>query len=214
MGGLPEAELDALLGAGRAGRYQTGEILLREGDPASSVLLIVSGRIKLTKTASSGRQAVLELRGPGDLVGELGAIDRLPRSADVVALSDVEVVILPADRFNHLVQERSGLARGLLVTVVARLREASARQLELGTVDVVARVCRRLVELAAGGTGVEGGVLVLSDISQQDLADWAGVSRDGVVRAFHELRRLGWLETGRRRFLIRDLDAIKHRGHG
>jgi CRP-like cAMP-binding protein len=81
-------------------------------------------------------------------------------------------------------------------------------------VDVVARVCRRLVELAGQGTIVDGGVVVRSEMSQQDLADWAGVSRDGVVRALHELRNLGWVETGRRRLIIRDLDAINRRGGG
>lgn len=213
MGGLPQAELDALLAAGRARRHLRGEVLLREGDAATSVLLIVSGLVKLTKTAASGRQAMLELRGPGDPVGELGAIDKQPRSANVVAVGDVEVVVLPADRFDALVQTRSALAHRLLVTVVGRLREASARQLELGTVDVVARVCRRLAELAALGTSVDGGTLVRAELSQQDLADWAGISRDGVVRALHELRTRGWLETGRRRLMIRDLDAIRRRGH-
>jgi CRP/FNR family cyclic AMP-dependent transcriptional regulator len=213
MGGLPQAELDALLAAGRARHHLRGEVLLREGDAATSVLLIVSGLVKLTKTAASGRQAVLELRGPGDPIGELGAIDKQPRSANVVAVGDVEVVVLPADRFDALVQTRSALAHRLLVTVVGRLREASARQLELGTVDVVARVCRRLAELAALGTSIDGGVLVRAEVSQQDLADWAGISRDGVVRALHELRTRGWLETGRRRLMIRDLDAIRRRGH-
>jgi CRP-like cAMP-binding protein len=168
----------------------------------------------LTKTALTGRQAVLELRGPGDLVGEMGAIDRKPRSADVISLSDVEVVVVPADQFEALVRAHGDIAHRLLVIVVARLREASARQLELGTVDVVARVCRRLVELAVNGTIVDGGVVLRSEMSQQDLADWAGVSRDGVVRALHELRNLGWLETGRRRLIIRDLDAVKRRGGG
>ncbi|HSS12182.1 MAG TPA: Crp/Fnr family transcriptional regulator [Acidimicrobiales bacterium] len=214
MGGLPQAELDALLAAGRTRRHLRGEVLLREGDAATSVLLIVSGLVKLTKTAASGRQAVLELRGPGDPVGELGAIDKQPRSANVVAVGDVEVVVLSAHRFDALVQKRSALAHRLLVTVVGRLREASARQLELGTVDVVARVCRRLAELAALGTSIDGGVLVRAELSQQDLADWAGISRDGVVRALHELRTLGWLETGRRRLMIQDLDAIRRRGHG
>ena len=61
---------------------------------------------------------------------------------------------------------------------------------------------------------MNGGVLVRGAISQQDLADWSGISRDGVVRALGELRRLGWLDTGRQRVLIRDLDAITRRAAG
>jgi CRP-like cAMP-binding protein len=178
-------------------------------------LAVLTGTVKLTKTAPSGREIVLELRGAGEVVGELGAIDGHTRSASAVALGEVEALVVPADRFNALLRERAGLAHRLLVTVVARVREAASRQLELGTSDVVGRVCRRLAELAAShGAAIEGGVLVRGTVSQQELADWAGVSRDGVVRALHELRDLGWVETGRQRLLIRNLDAVSRRAAG
>jgi CRP/FNR family transcriptional regulator, cyclic AMP receptor protein len=99
----------------------------------------------------------------------------------------------------------------LLAVVVGRLRQASGRQLELGTDDVISRVCRRLVELASShGEPLADGVLVRA-LSQQDLADWAGVSRDGVVRALHELREAGLVESGRGRVLIKNLAAVTER---
>ena len=201
LGGLGVADLEALRAASRVRRYRSGELVLREGDASRAVLAILTGTVKLTKTATSGREAVLELRGAGEVVGELGAIDGQTRSASAVALGEVEALVV--------------LAHQLLVTEVARLREAAGRQLELGTADVVGRVCRRLAELAAShGVPMDGGVLVRGAISQQDLADWSGISRDGVVRALGELRRLGWLDTGRQRVLIRDLDAITRRAAG
>ena len=104
---------------------------------------------------------MLELRGAGEVVGELGAIDGQTRSASVIALGEVEALVLPVERFNALLRERVGLAHRLLVTVVARVREASGRQLELGTADVVGRVCRRLAELAKShGVRADDGVLV------------------------------------------------------
>jgi len=213
--GLGVADLEALRAASRVRRYRSGELVLREGDASRAVLAILTGTVKLTKTATSGREAVLELRGAGEVVGELGAIDGQTRSASAVALGEVEALVVPADVFNALLRERGGLAHQLLVTEVARLREAAGRQLELGTADVVGRVCRRLAELAAShGVPMNGGVLVRGAISQQDLADWSGISRDGVVRALGELRRLGWLDTGRQRVLIRDLDAITRRAAG
>jgi CRP-like cAMP-binding protein len=215
LGALAEADLDAMRAAARVHRYRSGELLMREGDAPNAVVVILTGTVKLTKTATSGREAVLELRGAGDVVGELGAIDGQTRSASAVALGEVEALVLAVDRFNALLRERVGLAHRLLVTVVARLREASGRQLELGTTDVVGRVCRRLAELASShGVRADDGVLVRGGISQQDLADWSGISRDGVVRALGELRRLGWVDTGRQRLLIRDLDAITRRGAG
>src|SRR4029079_17933883 len=129
-----------------------------EGDAPMIVVAVVSGTVKLTKTATSGREIVLELRGAGDVVGELGAIDGQSRSATAVALGEGEALVLPVDRVNALLRERGGPAHRLLVTVVARVREASGRQLELGTADVVGRVCRRLAELAAAPGGrAEGG---------------------------------------------------------
>ena len=215
LGGLAAADLEALHAAARIRRYRSGELLLREGDAPSAVLAILAGTVKLTKTATSGREAVLELRGAGEVVGELGAIDGQSRSASAVALGEVEALVLPADGFNALLRERGGLAHQLLITEVARIREASGRQLELGTADVVGRVCRRLAELAAShGVPMDGGVLVRGAISQQELADWSGISRDGVVRALGELRRLGWVDTGRQRLLIRDLGAITRRASG
>jgi CRP/FNR family cyclic AMP-dependent transcriptional regulator len=215
LGELEAADLDALRASANVRRYRSGERLLREGDAPTIVLAILTGTVKLTKTATSGREIVLELRGAGEVVGELGAIDGQTRSASAVALGEVEALVLPVDRFNALLRERIGLAHRLLVTVVARVREASGRQLELGTSDVVGRVCRRLTELATShGVRVDGGVLVRDAISQQELADWSGISRDGVVRALQELRRLGWVETGRQRLLVRDLESVTRRAAG
>jgi CRP-like cAMP-binding protein len=215
LGGLDAADLDALRAIAHIRRFEAGELVLREADRPTLVLAVLTGTVKLTKTASSGREIVLELRGAGEVVGELGAIDGHTRSASAVALGEVEALVVPAERFNALLRERAGLTHRLLVTVVARVREAASRQLELGTSDVVGRVCRRLAELAAShGAAIEGGVLVRGAVSQQELADWAGVSRDGVVRALHELRDLGWVETGRQRLLIRNLEAVSRRAAG
>jgi CRP-like cAMP-binding protein len=215
LGELAGSDLDALRAAAHVHRYRSGELLLREGDAPNTVLAILTGTVKLTKMAISGREAVLELRGAGDVVGELGAIDGQTRSASAVALGEVEALVLPVDRFNALLRERVGLSHRLLVTVVARVREAAGRQLELGTADVVGRVCRRLAELAnSHGVRSDDGVLIRGAISQQQLADWSGISREGVVRALGELRRLGWVDTGRQRLLIRDLDAITRRASG
>ncbi|MDQ1519483.1 MAG: family transcriptional regulator, cyclic receptor protein, partial [Actinomycetota bacterium] len=163
LGGLSDDDVTALRASARTVRYVPGEMILREGDPSSAVVVVLAGTVKTTKLASNGREVVLELRRAGDVIGELGVIDGNARSASVVALDDVEALIVPADGFNALLQERASLAHRLLVTVVGRLRQASSRQLELGTIDVVGRVCNRLVELAVThGEPIESGILVRS----------------------------------------------------
>ncbi len=212
LGQLAEDDLAALLAAGRPATHRPGELILHEGGAPSVVLAVLGGTVKLTKVSTAGREVVLELRGGGEIVGELGAIDGEPRSASVVALDAVEVQAIPAAAFAALVRSSSGLSTVLIATLVQRLRASAGRQLELGSTDSLGRVCQRLAELAEShGETTPDGVLVLRAISQQELADWCGISRDGVVRALTELRRLGWVETGRQRLLLRDLDMLRER---
>lgn len=212
LGSLEQAEVDLLLGAGRIVWREPGEALCREGDAATAVFFVLAGSVKLCKVAESGREVVLELRGRGEVLGEMGVVDGAPRSASAIGLDRVEALVIESDRFRALLLERPALAHRLLEVVVARLRQASGRQLELGSVDVMGRVCTRLVELAAShGVAAADGIMVRAGISQQELADWAGTSRDGVVRVLRDLRELGLVESGRARILIRDLAALRER---
>jgi CRP/FNR family transcriptional regulator, cyclic AMP receptor protein len=211
LGTLDDTDAELLFVEGVRRTWKAGEHLCREGDPGSAIMIVLAGYVKLTKTAMSGRETMLELRGPGAVLGEMSVVDGGPQSANAIALGPVDALSIPATRVDTLRRERAAIANALLEVAVARLRQASARQHELGTVDVIGRVCRRLVELArTHGEPAPDGVLVRV-LSQQELADWAGASRDGVVRAMSELRRDGLVESGRGRFLIRDLAAITKR---
>lgn len=212
--GLSHTDRDLLRGEARSRSYPIGSVLFIEGDLARHVLIILDGLIKLTKGVADGREVVIELRGPGEILGELSAVDGEPRSATGVVIEAAEVLIIGNERFRSLLATHASLATAVLATVVSRLRNASARQLEMGTADALGRVARRLVELTElRGQQGEGGLQLISPITQQELAEWAGVSRDAVVRALTTLRRLGWIDTGRRQFVIRDLDALRHRAH-
>ena len=212
LGALADRDRDTVLAAGHTRMHRSGTILCREGDPPIGVHLILSGVVKLTKTAPSGREALLELRSAGDVLGDMSVVDGEHQSANAIATSDVEVLAVSGEAFEELLATSPAIARSLLGVVVRRLRQASDRQLELGTIEVMGRVCGRLVELAATrGEPAAGGVLIRGSLSQQELADWSGASRDGVVRAFNELRDLGIIDSGRNRVLIRDLPAVRKR---
>jgi CRP-like cAMP-binding protein len=98
--------------------------------------------------------------------------------------------------------------------VVDRLRRASLRQVESGALDAVGRVCARLVELMArfGRPVDDGAVTIDGPLTQTDIAAWAGLSREAVVRALHQLRTVGWVATGSRRITVVDVDAVVARG--
>ncbi|MEA3218767.1 MAG: hypothetical protein QOJ19_4923 [Acidimicrobiia bacterium] len=212
---LTPGDRNILEAESRRRTYPAGTVLFIEGDQAQHVLVIRRGLIKLTKGAPDGREVVIELRGAGEILGELSAIDGEPRSATGVVIEPTEVLIIGNERFRALLATHASLGASVLTTVVSRLREASARQLEMGTADALGRVARRLVELSELRGQLRDGELSLSSpISQQELADWAGVSRDAVVRALTTLRRLGWVDTGRRQFVIRNLEALRQRAEG
>lgn len=207
---LSEDDRGALDGIGAHREHGTGAVIFMEGERATTAVVVLDGRVKLTRTALDGRQVLIELRGPGELVGELGVIDDAPRSATAVAAERLTVLVVPAEPFRRVLAERGSIALAVLSAVAVKLRETAGRRLESGTTDATTRLCARLVQLAAERGPAGGGhVEIESTLTQQELAEWIGVSRDAVVLALRRLRDLGWIETGRRRITILDLDAVR-----
>jgi len=210
---LGTVELDALRQAGHVRHHEPGAVLFVEGDGCAQVYVLLAGLLKLSKSTVDGREVLLEIRGSGDVIGELSAIDGQPRSATGTVITNVELLVIAVDRFQSLMAEHQVLSNAIMASIAGRLREASYRRLEMGTSDALARVCLRLVELAEmlGNRLDAASILVHSPISQQELAEWAGVSRDAVVRSLKTMRDLGWLVTGRGQFMILDIDALRRR---
>ena len=208
---LAEGDRSAVGAVGRRCAYPTGSVLFVEGDEPRLVLVILEGRLKLTRTAVDGREVLIEFRGPGELVGELGAVDDVARSATATVVEPLEAIVIPATRFRRLLADRGTVALAVLTMVVGRLRQSAQRRLESGTSDALAKLCGRLVELAEDTEPAAGGVVEIpSPLTQQELAEWIGVSRDAVVIALRHLRERGWVETGRRRIRILDIEALRH----
>lgn len=201
-----------LQAAGHERTYSAGEYLFQEGTAPTDVIVVRSGLVKLTKSNADGREVMLELRGPGELLCEMSAVDGSCRSATGVAIRPVSALSLPASRFTQLLAEQPRLSFAVLRTVVERVRQSAERQLEGGTADSMARICARLIELAGPAAASQAGPIVIkSPLTQQELGDWSGVSRDAATLALGTLRKLGWLETGRRRFVIRNYEGILKR---
>ncbi len=190
--------------------YQAKSVLFLDHDWSEHVLVILSGQVKLSRSSVDGQEMLIELRGAGSLVGELAAMEGGRRIATVTAASEVEALVVPASKFRALLQENPKLCFAVLVVVSAKLRQATERRLVASSTDALSRLAGRLVELSAGipadGSGV---VVVQSPFTQQELADWIGVSRDAVVLALRTMRASGWIETGRRVIRIVDLPALQ-----
>lgn len=207
----PEAR-EELFAHGREVHVAAGVAMLREGDPGGHVLLVSAGNVKLTKTASSGVEVVLDFRGPGDVIGDQAVLGGNDRSATVEALTPVTAVSIPAREFRAWLARTPEGMLALLGTLDQRLREADRQRLEFGSSQTLARVAARLLELADRfGSATGDGVTIELAIAQDELAAWSGASREATVKALRSLRSLGLVETSRRRLVVRDREALaKH----
>jgi CRP-like cAMP-binding protein len=213
LDGLTPGQLDGLRAAGVTRSYPRGVALFHERQADARVILIIRGHVKLSAISDDGKEAMLAIRGAGDLIGEMSAIDGEPRSATATALEPVDALVVPADRFEHFLRQNPDVALLIVRLLSRRLRDADRKRLEFAAQDSMGRVAARLVELADRfGVETDAGVKIDLPISQEELAAWTACSREAVTKALHSMRELDWLETGRRAIVVHDLDALRLRG--
>ncbi|GAA4101809.1 Crp/Fnr family transcriptional regulator [Nonomuraea soli] len=210
MSTLTAEEITELRAAGRPRRWERGVTIMTEGDTTDWVLVLTKGRVKVSSHTTSGTEVVLAVRGPGSLLGEMGAIDGSPRSATVTTLEPVEGFVVRD--FIAFLQTHGRVAVLLMQFVVGRLRDSDRKRIEYGAFDTTGRVATRLIELAERyGEKTNGGVRVALPLSQDELAGWTGASREAVSKSLRALRDRGLIETGRRRVVIHDLEGLRKR---
>jgi CRP-like cAMP-binding protein len=210
--GVERGAVALLRAEGRARRFRTGATLFHEGDDSDWIGLVVKGRVKVSCYGADGRERLVAVIGPGELLGELSAIDGEPRSATATALEPLDAHVLTSDEFVALLEKHPSATLGILRSVIGRLRDSDKRRVEFGALDTVGRVARLIVELAERyGEEADGVIRIHLPLSQEELAGWAGASREAVVKALRQLRSRGWIETGRREIRVLDLPAIERR---
>lgn len=175
-------------------------------------MVLLHGRVKVSTVTEEGKEIVLAFRGPGDLLGELAAIDGEPRSATVEAIEAVEAIAITAADFRSFLSTHAEVSMLLLRMLSRRLRDADRVRVEYGAHDTVGRVAARLVELVEEyGEPVDGGIRIGLPLSQEELAGWTGASREAVSKALQTLRGVGWVRTERRKITVLDLEALRRR---
>jgi len=200
---IPPGELEALCALGTRRSFRKGAEIFAEGDRSDHMGVLLKGRVKITCLDEDGRDTVLALREPGDLLGELSAIDKLPRSASAYALEPVEVVVIDAHAFTEYLRAHGAASFALLEMLTARLRESDLRRLEFGSQSCLARVAGRLLEMHErfGGTSLQ--------LTQDELAGWVGCSREAAAKALATLRSMDVVRTARRRVEVLDVARLQ-----
>ena len=207
---LAPSDREALLAALRMRSFGTGDVLFRHGEPGTTFAVLLTGRVKIVTHSDCGRSVLVGLRGPGELVGELAVLDDAPRGADVIAVEPARAGIGTADALRRLVLERPGPMLVLCQSLAQRLRESDSGRVQMAALTGNARVAIRLLELGERyGRAGEGGVHIELPITQDELADWTGLSRPAVARALAEFRQSGHVVTGRRTMSLSDPDQLR-----
>ncbi len=210
----PDVLGEALRRAGHRRQFAAGQALFVEGDSAERVFVIEAGWVLLSCAAPDGKEVVLGLRGPGDVIGDMSILDGEPRSATALALDPLEAMVAPASALTAAITDPA-VAQAMIRVLAERLRDADRKRVEFSALDTLGRVAWRLLELSERfGSDTDDGVLVELPLSQEQLASWCGASREATVKALASLRSLGTITTGRRRVVIRSPEALSRHARG
>lgn len=174
-------------------------VFIHEGDQGDSLFVILSGRVKVFVADAEGREMVLDFHGPGDYVGEM-ALDGRPRAASVMAMEPTVCSVLTRDALRTAIAANPDVAMNLIGTLIERARIATENVRNLALMDVYGRVARLLLSLAVEQPG--GKMVVPERLTQQDIADRVGASRDMVSRIFKDLTIGGYVTVVDRQITI------------
>lgn len=183
-----------------------GTTLFRKGDPGSSLIAIVSGQVKISVPAADGREAVLNVIRPGEVLGEIALLDGHPRSADAVALEDCELMTIDRRDFVPLVREHPDVALALIEVLCARLRHTSGQVEDVVFLDVPGRLAKALLDLAARTGRTPPGRLT---ITQRELGQMIGTSRESTNKQLRAWAARGFLRIERGGIVLLDAAALE-----
>ncbi len=209
LGCLPDAAFEAISRKGHAARFRKGETIFRRGDEGASMMLIVSGTVKVFNTTVDGREAVLNFLGPADVIGEITILDGLDRSASVAALEATETFSIQRRDMLPTLLANPDTMLEVIQMLCGKLRNTSAL-IEDGLNEMPGRIARGLLRLAdQHGRRTKEGIVINLQVNQRDLGGYMGLSRENTSRQLAALRQRGLLAMDAARIVIRDRAGLE-----
>ncbi len=210
--GLDDDAAATLAASMSDGGLRRGEILFNEGDEGDQLYVVIDGKIKLGRTSPDGRENLLAILGPGQMFGELSFFDPGPRSATATAVTDVTLKSLGHEALSPVLATHPDVAQALLNQLAGRLRRTNEVVGDLVFSDVPGRVAKALLDLASRfGRRADDGIHVNHDLTQEELAQLVGASRETVNKALADFASRGWLRLEPRSVVILDLERLQRR---
>jgi CRP/FNR family cyclic AMP-dependent transcriptional regulator len=200
---VPAQDLEKVAAASRLRAVRRGQVLFTAGDPSDTVILVISGRVKVVVRSADGAELTLTVVPPGGSLGELSVADGGPRSADAEALEDSRVLLVPNDLIAELSSRVPSVTQALMSSIAATLRRLTEAASDLVFLDLPRRVAKVLLSQPRRDDGV-----IELKMSQEELAHQVGGSRQSVNLALRGFERRGWIEVHDRAVTLRQAEAL------
>ena len=188
LGSVPDEDLAALAAASRARVFRRGQVACVMGDPGDTLIVVVSGRVKVAVRSADGGELILMAVGPGGTLGEGSVADGGPRSADVETLEDSRLLFVPRERVQDICAQVPSAAQALATSVAVTLRRLTEATSDLVFLDLPRRVAKALLSQPRDGAG-----LISPHLTQEQLAHHAAGTRQSVNAALRGFERRGWI---------------------
>lgn len=211
LASLPDEVMAQVTRRGRIARFAKGEAIYRRGDPGDSLMVILGGRVKVSNVSTSAREVVLNFLGEGDLAGEMAALDGRPRSADATALEATEALVIYRRDLVPVLEQHPQAMLDVISELSAKVRAMSA-MVEHNLLQMAGKAASGLLRLAEQhGRKTAGGIALDLKLSQRDLGNYVGLSRENTSRELGKLRDEGLIRMDGVQIVILDADALRDR---
>lgn len=206
--GLPKATVERIAALGVRRLYGEGSVIFMRGDPGDSLCGVVSGRVLISASRPGGKEVFLNVIGPGESFGEIALLDGMTRTATATAMTRTELTIIRRDQFLPLLRTEPQLASHLIQLLCTRVRWTAQLMEDSALLSVPARIAKRLLSLAQlQGRETAGGIRL--NISQEELAQFLGVSRQIVNQHLQVWKADGWIQSGRGNITVCNVRALE-----
>jgi CRP/FNR family transcriptional regulator, cyclic AMP receptor protein len=212
LGQLEPDELARVLAFARTERFSNGQVIFRRGDAGQSMMIVISGRIKISVSSSEGKEAVLAILGRGEVLGEMALIDGKERSADATAMEAGEALSIQRRDFIPFLERNPTICLRLLAVMSDRLRRTSEMVEDRSFLDLPGRLAKTLLDLGrTAGIETDEGLRVEMPMSQSAFGALLGASRETVNKQLKAWQDEGLILTGRRYVVLVDTERLAHR---
>ena len=210
---LDDAEASSLRESMVLVKVSKGNTLFKEGDDGNRLYVVLEGKLKLGITSNDGRENLLSILGPGEMFGELSLFDPGPRTATATAVTDARLLSLAHDQVIGWVSEHPKVSLQLLGRLAQRLRRSNEVLADLVFSDVPGRVAKAIMDLGERfGVKKADGLYVNHDLTQEELAQLVGASRETVNKALADFAGRGWVRLEPRAVVVLDIERLSKRG--